>query len=69
MVKKATLLAIPVILLLGSEHAAQGADGGPVSFVACMAACSAAVFFNPFLLPSLPACQMACEILGAAPIP
>lgn len=66
--KKAQKIALPAIALAGAAYV-QAAEGGPISFVACVGGCYAAIAINPFFILHLPTCMMACEILGAAPIP
>ena len=63
MVKKATLLAVPMIMMIGTSNLPT-VSGGPVAYAACMAICLAATW-GAFV----PACAAACAPSLAAPTP
>lgn len=74
MIKKVTLVAIPAILVFGSQYAVQGANGGPIAWAACIAACeaiaaAATVATAGAAAPSLMACVTACGPIFALPFP
>jgi hypothetical protein len=63
MVKKATLLAVPMIMMIGTSNLPT-VSGGPIAYAACMAICLAATWGG-----FVPACAAACAPALAAPTP
>ena len=65
MIEKATSIALPTVLLLGSQYATQGADAGPIFGSWCLLACVPLVEAPPLLA----LCIAACAAAGIAPTP
>lgn len=59
--KKATMVAVPALLLFGTQFT-QFADAGPAAYLSCLAGCAA---MGPFA----PACWSACLAALALPTP
>lgn len=52
MLRKTALLAIPVLMLYGAQHA-KFAEAGPLAYAGCLAGCAA---MGPFAVACWPAC-------------